>query len=106
MPDEPTSEASEPSSEDEHTKSSDPSSRSSRLIINDTWKPVRERFPSDHAARRLLAVIVIVTMCTATIILEVALVLRGADTAEVITGLTPLTALASVVATFFFTREK
>lgn len=108
MADDPTPrEAEEPSPGARPPKSPDPGGPGvSGWIINDTEKTERDRVPSDHAARRQLAVIVVVTMCVATIILEVALLLRGADTAEVITGLTPLTALASAVATFFFTREK
>lgn len=85
---------------------SEASSGSSWWIIHDPWRPMRERIASDHAARRMLALIVVVTMCMTTIILEVALVLRGADAAEVVAGLTPSTALASAVVTFYFTREK
>lgn len=107
MPDEPTpSEVEEPPSDANHGGSSNPSLGTSRLIISDVPTYPRERVPTDHAVRRLLAGIVVVTMCMATVILEVALVLRGAEATEIVAGLTPLTALATAVVTFYFTREK
>lgn len=107
MPDEPTPNgAEEPTSDGEHRREPAPATRNSRVIISETLTPVRERVPSDHSARRLLALVVVITMCAATIILEGALVVRGADPADIVAGLTPLTALATAVVTFYFTRER